>query len=127
MRGRSNVRLTSVHRQSIQIAADQVGRWMNHRFDSWTMVWSGVHGYQARLSATGVADRVVDRLPRSWALHGPGCSFHERLGASGPDRESMYLFFTVSGELPGLSGRALTVVADPDDRLAGHIRHMHRA
>ncbi len=125
--GRANVALLGVHLQRSAITAAQTGRWNAHRFPCWTMVWSGVQGYQARLATSDGSDRVVDRIARSWALHGPDQLIQERLPGLEADRESMYLFFRVDGELPVLASRPLTIVVDNDDRLAERFRDMHRA
>lgn len=127
VQGQAGIALVSCHHVRQPCLGERVGRWDVHRLPWWTLVWSGAHGYQARIPSANGDAAVVNRLPRSWALHRPNHAFHERIPTPDPDRELLYLFFTISGSMPPVSSRPLTIVLDHDDHVAGQIRAMHHA
>lgn len=119
--------LVSCHHQRQPLIGERVGRWDAHRLPWWSLVWSGARGYQARIVDANGNSRVVDRLPRSWALHRPNHEFFERVPAPEPERDILYLLLTITGSLPPLSARSLTIVLDHDDRIAAQVRSMYQA
>ncbi len=125
--GKAGIALLSVHRHRLDVAPDRVGRWDRHRFECWTLVWSGAQGYQARRALSGPSSDVVSRPGRSWALHAPGVEFFESLDAPTSDREAMWLFFSLTGRLTPLTSRPFTLLLDHDDRIADLVRIMHGA
>jgi len=127
VQGPARLALVSCHHLRLPFLGERVGRWDAHRLPWWTLVWSGANGYQARLRQANGDTVVVNRLPRSWALHRPNHEFCERIPTADPDRELLYLFMSISGALPPLSSRTLTVVLDHDDQVAAQVRAMHHA
>lgn len=125
--GKAGIALISVHRQRFDIKPDRLGTWDSHCFPFWTLVWSGAQGYRVRRAMTGAGSEPVARASRSWALHAPGVEFYESIDAPAAQREAMWLFFSVSGQLAPLSPRPLTLVLDRDDRVACIVRTMHGA
>lgn len=125
--GRAQLALVDVQNPRHAVASARVGVWEARSVPWWVLAWSGLRGYDLRLVERGRPGPAIPRPPRSWALHAPGTVWEERLAAPEPDREFIWLFFSLSGELPPLSPRAVTVVMDEDDRLAPLARTMRAA
>jgi AraC-like DNA-binding protein len=125
--GKAQIELLSVHNLRRNIGVDRIGRWESRFLPSWTMVWSGVMGYDGRLPGKANAGQIAARPPRSWAFYAPKVVFEERLNVVEHNREFLYLFFAVSGALPPLTTRKFTLVLDPEGRITAMARDMFTA
>ncbi len=123
--GSASIALASAHRVTVAIGPDRIGYWRPSRpFAQWTLVWNGADGLDQRLHLPDRGLVEVACPSRSWLLIAPGVDFTDRITRPDPARECMWLFFTLAGALPPLSGRAFTLIVDSDDRVAGAVRAM---
>ncbi len=126
--GKARIALASSHRVLTRIGPERLGRWRpSQPFAQWTMVWSGIDGVDQRIVTPdrGAVDFACPS--RAWVLIAPGIDFTDRIARLDPERECMWLFFTIAGALPPLTDRTFTVVLDRDDRIADGVRAMTAA
>ncbi|MBA3845538.1 MAG: hypothetical protein H0X45_02710, partial [Planctomycetes bacterium] len=107
--GKARIALASSHRVLVRIGPDRLGCWRPSRpFAQWTMVWSGIDGIDQRVVTPdrGAIDFACPS--RAWVLIAPDIDFTDRIARLDPERECMWLFFTIAGALPPLTDRPFT-------------------
>ncbi len=101
----------------------RAGRWLGpFRHGVWTLDYCGWLGMRVRVGRDGEVAPAAPRAPGTWHLYAPNTVYSERQDRPELRKEDMWLQFILGEPWPLISGRRFTVIADPEQRLAQHVR-----
>jgi AraC-like DNA-binding protein len=92
--------------------------------DLWVMDWCYWEGHSCSVTMDGRTGPVFRRRPGTWHIYAPGIAYRQMDDHPERSVESLWLQFQLFKPLPLLANRPFTVVHDPEEQLAPHVRAM---
>jgi AraC-like DNA-binding protein len=91
----------------------------------WTFDYCSFEGLRISLESPSLKLPPFKRSAGSWHLYAPGMSYREQMQRQELNVEALWMFFTLRGRFAPISGRPLTVILDPQERLVERVRTMY--
>lgn len=92
---------------------------------SWTFDYCSYGGVRVSVDSPSLKLSPFERPGGRWHLYAPRVNYREQLARQELNVEALWLFFNLKGRFAPISGRPLTVICDPQERLAERVRTMH--
>jgi AraC-like DNA-binding protein len=118
--------LGMIYAHSHQVPAR--GDWNGpYRWDTWVIDWFAYPGSVGDIVVDGRSSGIFPRASHTWHVYAPQVAYRHRCD-SGDARmhELLFFYFDLTSEWNPLSGRPLSVLHDPEERLCHHVRHMFK-
>ncbi len=101
------------------------GHWHGpYVWPSWVVDWISQPGQRLEITEPGGRPQVVERPPQSWCAFAPGVAYRHFDPTPAPPAPTRWFFFDLHAPFAPLSGRALSVLVDPEERIAAHVDAM---
>ena len=95
-------------------------------WDSWVIDWIAWPGTRMAISTDGRKFTEHERPQWSWYIFAPGVHYkHSSAVQRGRHFDGLWFFFHIKRKFAPLSGRPLSAIVDPEERLGGRVREMY--